>query len=72
YPVALPQDGRLGKGVLELELPLDTGSAERSVGERHPAPRTAVVDVPLGEFALDIDGVPSTAGGGAAEALLRP
>ncbi|MGL4177545.1 MAG: amidophosphoribosyltransferase [Dermatophilaceae bacterium] len=74
YPVPLPEDGRLGKGVLELELPLDTGSgkSERAVGERHPAARTPVVDVPLGELALDVDGVSTTAGGGAAEALLRP
>ncbi|MGL5851284.1 MAG: amidophosphoribosyltransferase, partial [Phycicoccus sp.] len=72
YPIPLPEDGRVGKGVLELELPLDTGAGERSLGERHPTARAAVVDVPLGDLALDIDGVPSTAGGGAAEALLRP
>ncbi|MGL5817627.1 MAG: amidophosphoribosyltransferase [Phycicoccus sp.] len=72
YPIPLPEDGRVGKDVLELELPLDTGAGERPVGERHPMGRTPVVDVPLGELALDVDGVPTTTSGGAAEALLRP
>ncbi|MGL5865436.1 MAG: amidophosphoribosyltransferase [Dermatophilaceae bacterium] len=74
YPVSLPEDGRFGKGVLELELPLDTGFGDgpRAVGERHPPPRAPMVDVPLGEPALDVDGVSPAAGGGATEALLRP
>ncbi|WP_299446238.1 amidophosphoribosyltransferase [uncultured Phycicoccus sp.] len=70
YPVALPEDGRLGKGVLELELPLgdDAARAERTVGERHPQRQAPIVDVPV----LDVEGVRTSAGGGAGEAILRP
>ena len=68
YPVALPSDGRLGKGVLELELPLEGTPGGRAVGERHPQRSGQLVDVPL----LDVEGVPTSAGGGASEAILRP
>ncbi|MBM6404496.1 amidophosphoribosyltransferase [Phycicoccus sp. CSK15P-2] len=70
YPVALPEDGRLGKGVLELELPLETdgGPDGRVVGERHPQRQAPLVDTPV----LDVEGVPTSAGGGAHEAVLRP
>ncbi len=70
YPVTLPEDGRLGKGVLELELPLDDDGApaQRQLGERHPHRQAPLVDVPV----LDVDGVQTSAGGGASEAVLRP
>ncbi len=72
YPVAMPEDDRLGKGVLELELPLgggpDGGADGRAVGERHPHRQAQLVDV----APLDVDGVSTSAGGGAAEAVLRP
>ncbi|GIL35136.1 amidophosphoribosyltransferase [Phycicoccus jejuensis] len=70
YPVTLPEDGRLGKGVLELELPLDDDGApaQRPLGERHPHRQAPLVDVPV----LDVDGVQTSAGGGASEAVLRP
>lgn len=70
YPVTLPEDGRLGKGVLELELPLgdDGAAAQRPLGERHPHRQAPLVDVPV----LDVDGVQTSAGGGASEAVLRP
>ncbi|HET7761729.1 MAG TPA: amidophosphoribosyltransferase, partial [Phycicoccus sp.] len=68
YPVALPEDGRLGKGVLELELPLEGAPEGRAVGERHPQRGNHLLDVPL----LDVEGVSTAASGGASEALLRP
>ena len=71
YPVPLPADGRLGKSVLEPELPFDGGAAaaeERAVGQRLAIRQAAVVDVPV----LDVEGVPTSSGGGAGEALLRP
>ncbi|QKE83531.1 amidophosphoribosyltransferase [Arthrobacter sp. NEB 688] len=70
YPVTLPEDGRLGKGVLELELPLgdDAAPAQRPLGERHPQRHAPVLDVPV----LDVDGVQTSAAGGASEAVLRP
>jgi amidophosphoribosyltransferase len=74
YPVALPEDGRLGKGVLELELPLEGGAPGdgRPVGQRHPLRSGQLVDVPLLEVPVDVEGVPTAAGGGASEAVLRP
>ncbi|MGL4745175.1 MAG: amidophosphoribosyltransferase, partial [Dermatophilaceae bacterium] len=72
YPVSLPEDGRFGKGVLELELPFDAGVAEHPAAERHPSARAPVVGVPVGDAVLDVDGVSTGASGGAAEALLRP
>ncbi|PKW27641.1 amidophosphoribosyltransferase [Phycicoccus duodecadis] len=66
YPVALPDDGRLGKGVLELELPLEGGPEGRAVGQRHPSRQVAVAGV------LDVDGVPTASAGGADDAVLRP
>ena len=68
YPVALPDDGRLGKGVLELELPLEAAAEGRSVGQRHPQRSGQLVDVPL----LDVEGVPTSVAGGASDAVLRP
>ncbi|MBR7744700.1 amidophosphoribosyltransferase [Phycicoccus sp. BSK3Z-2] len=70
YPVALPEDGRVGKGVLELELPIETGDGPegRVVGERHPQRQGTLVDRPF----TDVDGVSTGAGGGASEAILRP
>jgi amidophosphoribosyltransferase len=66
YPVPLPEDGRIGKGVLELELPLEgdlsSPGGERVVGERHPQLQPLV----------DVENVSTAAAGGAAEALLRP
>jgi amidophosphoribosyltransferase len=72
YPIALPEDGRVGKGVLELELPIASGPVERATGERHPQRHAPVVDVPLMDLPRDVEGVSTSAGGGAAEALLRP
>ena len=72
YPVPLPEDGRLGKGVLELELPIAAAPVGRATGERHPQRHASVVDVPLMDLPLDVDGVSTSAGGGAAEAVLRP
>ncbi|MFL6079892.1 MAG: amidophosphoribosyltransferase, partial [Ornithinibacter sp.] len=72
YPVPLPENGLLGKGVLELELPIASGPVGRATGERHPHRHAPVVDVPLLDLPLDVDGVSTSAGGGAAEALLRP
>jgi len=68
YPVALPDEGRLGKGVLELELPLEGTPEGRAVGERHPQRPGHLVDAPM----LDVEGVPTSAGAGASEAILRP
>jgi amidophosphoribosyltransferase len=68
YPVSMPEEDRLGKGVLELELPLESPPEGRAVGERHPHRQGQLVDVPL----LDVDGVPTSAGGGASDAVLRP
>ena len=73
YPIALPEDGRLGKGVLELELPIEASG--RSGGPRASATRSGTprcVDVPLMDLPLDVEGVSTSAGGGAAEAVLRP
>ena len=67
YPVPLPDDGRMGKGVLELELPLGASPPGRATGERHPQRHATLLDVPV-----DVDGVATSAGGGAHEALLRP
>ncbi|HWO52168.1 MAG TPA: amidophosphoribosyltransferase, partial [Ornithinibacter sp.] len=47
YPIPLPEDGRVGKGVLELELPIAAAPAGRATGERHPQRHAPVVDVPL-------------------------
>ena len=44
----------------------------RATGERHPQRHASVVDVPVLDLPLDVDGVPTSAGGGASEALLRP
>ena len=46
YPMPLPEDGRLGKGVLELELPIAAAATERATGERHPVRQPPVVDAP--------------------------
>ncbi len=59
YPIDLPADGRLGKGVLELQLPVDLDDTEPT-GAHTPG------------HLLDVEGVTTTAGGGAAEAVLRP
>ena len=72
YPIELPEDGRLGKGVLELELPIEAAAVGRATGERHPQRHAPVVDVPLMDLPLDVEGVSTSAGGGAAEAVLRP
>jgi amidophosphoribosyltransferase len=72
YPIALPEDGRVGKGVLELELPIEAAAVGRATGERHPQRHAPVVDVPLMDLPLDVEGVSTSAGGGAAEAVLRP
>jgi amidophosphoribosyltransferase len=72
YPIPLPEDGRLGKGVLELELPIESAATERATGERHPVRQAPVVDAPVMDLPLDVEGVSTSAGGGAAEALLRP
>ena len=72
YPIPLPEDGRFGKGVLELELPIAAAVTERATGERHPVRQAPVVDAPLMDLPLDVEGVSTSAGGGAAEALLRP
>ena len=66
------EDGRLGKGVLELELPIEAAATERATGERHPVRQAPVVDAPVMDLPLDVEGVSTSAGGGAAEALLRP
>ena len=55
YPVDLPSEDRLGKGVLELELPVELAGVE-----------------PTDAGTLDVEGVASTAGFGAAEAVRRP
>jgi amidophosphoribosyltransferase len=68
----VPEFGLLGKGVLELELPIASGPVGRATGERHPQRHTPVVDVPLLDLPVDVEGVSTSAGGGAAEALLRP
>ncbi|NHA69978.1 amidophosphoribosyltransferase [Phycicoccus flavus] len=73
YPVPLPADGRVGKGVLEPELPFgDAAGGEpegrRPVGERHPLRSVPVLDTPV----LDVEGVSTSAGGGASDAVLRP
>jgi amidophosphoribosyltransferase len=68
YPVPLPDESRLGKAVLEPELPLEGTPEGRAVGERHPLRPGHLVDVPL----LDVEGVPTSAGGGASEAVFRP
>ncbi|GGL44259.1 amidophosphoribosyltransferase [Phycicoccus endophyticus] len=70
YPVPLPEDGRLGKGVLELELPLghDEAPEGRAVGQRHPSRQVTALEAPV----LDVDGVQTSAAGGASEAVLRP
>ncbi len=63
YPVPLPEEG-LGKGVLELDLAVSTGANGRRVtGERHPHRHVPV---------LDVEGVSTSAAGGAADAVLRP
>jgi amidophosphoribosyltransferase len=72
YPIPLPEDGRIGKGVLELELPLVPAVVGRATGERHPQRQATVVDVPVLDLPLDVEGVPTSAAGGAAEAVLRP
>ena len=72
YPVGTPEDSRLGTGLLELELPITATSAGRATGERHPQRQASVVDVPVLDLPLDVDNVPTSAAGGAAEALLRP
>ena len=74
YPVPLPEDGRLGKGVLELELPIAAAAPERPTGPRHPQRHAPIVDVPVldVDLPLDVDGVPTSVAGGAAEAVLRP
>ena len=38
------------------------------MGERHPQRQAPLVDVPV----LDVEGVRTSAGGGAGEAILRP
>ncbi len=59
YPVALPEDGPLGKYVLERPaLPLDGGAEGRSRPEGHGG--------------RDADGVSTGLAGGAADALTRP
>ena len=45
---------------------------ERATGERHPVRQPPVVDAPVMDLPLDVEGVSTSAGGGAAEALLRP
>ena len=70
YPVALPDDGRHG-GVFELELPIDAPEPGRPTGERHPQ-RQPVLDVPVHGAPVDVEGVSTSAAGGASEALLRP
>ncbi|MEO7421486.1 MAG: amidophosphoribosyltransferase [Ornithinibacter sp.] len=67
YPVALPDDGRIGKGVLELELPIVAEPPGRSTGERHPGRPLS-----RAETTVDVDGVATSAAGGASEAVLRP
>ncbi len=57
YPVALPEDGRIGKHVLET-LPMDLSALGRDVD---PEPGR-----------IDVDGVPVGVDGGARDALLRP
>ena len=44
----------------------------RATGERHPQRHAPVVDVPVMDLPLDVEGVSTSAGGGASEALLRP
>ena len=63
YPVPLPSDERLGKDVLELELPVDVPGGRAPSG-----PRT----VHHTRAPLDVEGVATSAAGGAQDALLRP
>ena len=72
YPVGTPEDGRVGTGLLELELPIRGTSEGRATGERHPQRHTPVLDVPVLDLPLDVDNVTTSAAGGASEALLRP
>ena len=58
--------------MLELELPITAASEGRVTGERHPQRHASVVDVPVMDLPLDVDNVPTSAAGGASEALLRP
>jgi len=55
YPVELPSQDRLGKGLLELELPIETGQVEASDAGT-----------------VDVEGVSTGVGGGAADSLSRP
>ena len=68
YPIELPTDaGALGKGVLELQLPVDLDDTE--------APTLASYAAPLSHAhaqVVDVDGVATSAARGAADALLRP
>ena len=51
-----------------------SGGPERPTGPRHPQRHAPLVDVPVldVDLPLDIDGVPTSVAGGAAEAVLRP
>ena len=72
YPVGTPDDGRVGKGIFELELPITATSEGRVTGERHPQRHPSVADVSLLDLPRDVDNVSTSAAGGAADALLRP
>ena len=77
YPVALPEDGRIGKHVLET-LPIDLRPAKRHV-DPEPAPLEAAVGMvqahglDVAEVGLfDVEGVSVGSSGGAENALLHP
>lgn len=64
YPVPLPREDQLGKGVLELQFPMGQSSETAPLGhERHTPAHTQM---------LDVEGVAIGAAGGASDALLRP
>ena len=52
--------------------PIPAPPTGRATGERHPQRHTPVLDVPLLDLPLDVEGVPTSAATGAADAVLRP
>lgn len=63
YPVELPSADRLGKDVLELDLPVTVPSGRRPAGQ--PVIRHT-------RMPMDVEGVATSSAGGAADAVLRP